>query len=134
VVSDAATRWVAPYYGWEPPDQYGWIFIINLGPKTAHVNVDYFWQHGNLTVRETREIDPSTRASFSAGEFVRGWVLVDSDQPVFPSGVLRWGDDPGGVRMPMTFYRAEGTEVQEWVTLPAQLLTPEQRKKVRPQR
>jgi hypothetical protein len=120
MVSDAASRWVAPFF-MNQPDQYrGSLSVLNLGPGAAQVTVTFYHAYGVKAEAVAKTVDVSTVEMFTTDVNMLGWVLVDSDRPVFPAGqTFAAGTAYASEIIPLTFYRAEGVDIEDWVRISA---------------
>jgi hypothetical protein len=112
-MSDAATRWVAPYWrartpeGEESPYQ-AQVFVLNHGAIPAKVNGLFFDSQGSLLQSEELTAQPRQVVIFSSPLENLGWMRIVSDNPVTP-----WGETPGFTppgekqKLNMSFYRDE---------------------------
>ena len=93
----------------------------NLGPGPAKVTVTFHWGFGLKASEKSATLEPATSESFYPGEQVIGWVKVDADQPVFPSGQTLAAPylSPTPQLIPLTFYRAEGIKHEHYVRVAA---------------
>jgi hypothetical protein len=110
-MSDAATRWVAPYWrAWNPGDvpHQAQVFVLNPGATPAHVRGWFFDLQGNLLSTEEFTAQPKHVVTFSSPLANMGWMRIVSDNPVTP-----WGETPGftspgeSQKLNMSFYRDE---------------------------
>jgi hypothetical protein len=120
VVSDAATRWVAPFFMHVPNQYPASVSVLNLGPGAAQVTVTFYHSYGVKAEAVAKTVDVSTGELFTTDVNLLGWVLVDSDRPVFPAGqTFAAGTAYASEIIPLTFYRAEGVDIEDWVRISA---------------
>jgi hypothetical protein len=127
MANDAARQWVAPYFSsMDAEDADVEVHVLNVSASDATVTVTF---HDHSGVRVDSKSEPvsrnETRTFVSTRGTSGGWVRVVSNQPVFTSGTMPLYSLFAGQYfffIQMTFYRAEGIDIQEKVRVPADSL------------
>ena len=107
--SDAAKRWVSPFFRSESAPNFARVWVLNPGVRDA--NVHAFWFEavmGDLVVTDKREIHAGRADLFTCTEFVsHGWLRIVSDRPVVPWGTTSFRPVGELGHVTMDWYREE---------------------------
>jgi hypothetical protein len=106
-MSDAATRWICPYWRADNQPDFTRVFVLNPNAEPASVTGHWFDMNGNVVSEHSETVGARSHWIFTAGTLGSGWLRITSDRPVVP-----WGETPfGGVEptgnTTMTFYRED---------------------------
>ena len=115
MATDTSLHWISPYWVASPSDE-SFTFVHVLNPYAFDANVKVRWraQTGEVLGDDpNKSVTVAARSSavfLNNGDFEKhtwGWLSIDSDVPVLPSGVVNqvWQDQEQWV--PMTFGRWE---------------------------